>query len=200
MRTLRRKLIRQRILPASYERLNYIENTSTAYIDCGLQPKYTFDYELKAFVFSGDIVLGYKAHDDNHDYRFFWVNNNYYFDVGNARIIMATGLILSSSYYHAKFGNYYINSIYPSKDPPKVTGATFNETMNGASIKNLLLFGDSNSRSKKGKVYFLKIKDRGKFIRDFIPVKRKSDGVIGMYDLVGRKFYTSPNGVAFTGG
>ena len=33
-----------------------------------------------------------------------------------------------------------------------------------------------------------------------IPVKRKSDGVIGMYDLVGRKFYTSPNGVAFTGG
>lgn len=200
MRTNRRKLIASHGLPSNYERLEYIENISNSYIDCGLPPKYTFDYEIKAFVFSGDVVLGYKTPDDNHDYRFFWVNNNYYFDVGGNRLIMATGLITSSSYYHAKFGNYYINSIYPSKDPPKVTGHTFNETMNGASIKNLFLFGENTYSSKKGKVYFLKIKDRGKFIRDFIPVKRKSDGVIGMYDLVGRKFYTSPNGVAFTGG
>lgn len=59
MRTDRRKLIRQRILPASYERLNYIENTSMAYIDCGLQPKYTFDYEFKGFCFSGNTVVGY---------------------------------------------------------------------------------------------------------------------------------------------
>lgn len=33
-----------------------------------------------------------------------------------------------------------------------------------------------------------------------IPAKRKSDGIIGMYDLVGCKFYTSPNGMKFTGG
>lgn len=200
MRTNRRKLIASHGLPSNYERLEYIENISTSYIDCGLPPKYTFDYEIKAFVFSGHVVLGYDSPGDNHDYRFFWVNNNYYFDVGKARILMHTGVIVSPSYYHAKFGNYYINSIYPSMDPPKVTGSTFNETMNGASIKNLFLFGENSDCSRKGKVYFLKIKDSGKFIRDFIPAKRKSDGVIGMYDLVGRKFYTSPNGVAFTGG
>lgn len=49
-------------------------------------------------------------------------------------------------------------------------------------------------------VYSLIITYDGKPVRNFIPVKRKSDGVIGMYDLVGRKFYTSPNGEAFTGG
>lgn len=198
MRTLRRKLIRQRILPASYERLNYIENTSTAYIDCGLPPKYTFDYELKAFVHSGNVVLGYQTPDDAHDYRFFWINNSYYFDVGRSRVSIYTGLITSDSYYHAKFGNYYIKGIYPLKNETR--GPIFDETMYGASIKNLYLFGESPSFSKKGRIYFLKIKDRGKFIRDFIPAKRKSDGVIGMYDLVGRKFYISPNGVAFTGG
>ena len=200
MRANRRKLIAYHGLPSNYERLEYIENISKSYIDCGLPPKYTFDYEIKAFVYSGDVVLGYKAYNDGNDYRFFYVNNNYYFDVGGSRLIMNKVMISSSSYYHAKFGNYYINSIYPSKDPPKVTGSTFNETMNGAVIKNLFLFGENTSMSVKGKVYFLKIKDSGKFIRYFIPVRRKSDGVIGMYDLVGRKFYTSPNGVAFTGG
>ena len=200
MRANRRKLIAYHGLPSNYERLEYIENISKSYIDCGLPPKYTFDYEIKAFVYSGDVVLGHKGYNDNNDYRFFYVNNNYYFDVGGSRLIMNKVMISSSSYYHAKFGNYYINSIYPSKDPPKVTGSTFNETMNGAVIKNLFLFGENTSMSAKGKVYFLKIKDSGKFIRYFIPVRRKSDGVIGMYDLVGRKFYTSPNGVAFTGG
>lgn len=57
MRTNRRKMIRQSILPASYERLNYIENTSTAYIDCGLQPKYTFNYEIKSDVISNTSKL-----------------------------------------------------------------------------------------------------------------------------------------------
>jgi hypothetical protein len=188
------------VLPSSYERLEYIENTSTAYIDCGLPPKYTYDYEIKAYVLSGNIVLGYMVDGKDHvSYRFFYVNNNFYFDVGRYRLIMEDIMVLPNiTTYHVKFGNYYINSIYPSKNPK--VGPTFNETMNGAYIKNLFLFGDSTSRSKTGKIYFLKIKDRGKFIRYFIPAKRKLDGEIGMYDLVGRKFYTSPNGVAFTGG
>lgn len=52
----------------------------------------------------------------------------------------------------------------------------------------------------KGKCYGVKISEGNQLVRHFIPVKRKSDGVIGMYELVGRKFYTSPNGVAFMGG
>ena len=52
----------------------------------------------------------------------------------------------------------------------------------------------------KGKCYGVKISEGNQLVRHFIPVKRKSDGVIGMYELVGRRFYTSPNGVAFTGG
>ena len=64
----------------------------------------------------------------------------------------------------------------------------------------ILQNGTVNGSPAGGKIYFLKMKENGMLVRDFIPVKRKSDGVIGMYDLVGRKFYTSPNGVAFTGG
>lgn len=191
-------MIRQSILPASYERLNYIENTSNAYINCGLQPKYTFDYELKADVRTGNVVLGFKYAGDSADFRFFY-KSNFYFDVGTERI--NTNSTSNIPFYHVKFGNFYIKSVNPKGY--NATTNTFNETMNGVLLNNLHLFYDgyfTTSGFSTGKVYFLKINDKGKPIRDFIPAKHKSDGIIGMYDLVGRKFYTSPNGVAFTGG
>lgn len=40
----------------------------------------------------------------------------------------------------------------------------------------------------------------GKLVRDFIPVRRRSDGKIGMLDKIDGQFYTSPNGVEFIGG
>lgn len=194
MRTLRRRMIRQSSLPTSYERLEYIENTSTAYIDCGLEPKHTFNYEIKTNAVTGNSVFGTSCLNEYTDYRFFCVNvNKLYFDVGNYRIISPQGVTFP---YHAKFGNYYIQDL--DNETNKVTGNTFGETLHGAKLGNLyLLFGHGNV---KGKVWLLNINDNDKPIRKFIPAKRKSDGVIGMYDLVGRKFYTSPNGVAFTGG
>lgn len=208
MRTNRRKMIRQSILPVSYERLNYIENTSTAYIDCGLQPKYTFNYEIKSDVFTNNLklfLLGCIFFSDGSDYRFFSnftsynKHFNFYLDVGNKRISVSAPSS-PNFIYHVKFGNYYINTVNP-KDY-KATGDIFDETINNAKLSNLFLFWDNKNPSTVsiGKIYFLKIKDKSKLIRDFIPVKRKSDGIIGLYDLVGRMFYTSPNGVAFTGG
>ena len=205
MRTNRRKMIRRYILPISYERLNYIENTSAAYINCGLQPTCTFDYELKAHIKTGNVVVGYNYQDDSLDYRFFFTGDAYYFDVGSNRINVFTDSILKKfPFYHVKFGNYYINSIYPKGY--NVTGDTFDKIMNGTKLNNLFLFWDGYHTDYDtryyavGKIYFLKIKDKDKLIRYFIPAKRKSDGMIGMYDLIGRKFYISPNGVAFTGG
>ena len=188
-------MIRTSILPTSYERLEYIENTSTAYIDCGLSPKYTFDYEIKTNIVTGNCIFGCKFYDnDGIDFRFFWYqSSNIYLDVGIGRIGLKTPS--GTKIIHAKFGNYFIEDLINEK---KVTGVAFDENMNGARISNLFLF--QGYGYEKGKVWLLNINDNGKPIRKFIPVKRKSDGVIGMYDLVGRKFYTSPNGVAFTGG
>ena len=188
-------MIRTSILPTSYERLEYIENTSTAYIDCGLSPKYTFDYEIKTNIVTGNCIFGCKFYDnDEIDFRFFWhQSSNICLDVGRGRISLKTPY--GTKIIHAKFGNYFIEDLINEK---KVTGVAFDENMNGARISNLFLF--QGYGYEKGKVWLLNINDNGKPIRKFIPVKRKSDGVIGMYDLVGRKFYTSPNGVAFTGG
>lgn len=49
-----------------------------------------------------------------------------------------------------------------------------------------------------GFVYYVRIYDGNKLLRDFIPVRRRSDGKIGLLDKVENKFYTSSNGIEFT--
>jgi hypothetical protein len=44
------------------------------------------------------------------------------------------------------------------------------------------------------------IKKNGQYIRNFIPAKRKSDNVVGMYDLANDVFYISENQYPFIGG
>lgn len=193
MRTGRRKMIGHN----NYERLEYIENTSTAYIDCGLKPKHTFDYEIKTDIITGNGILGCIFNNDITDFRFFYTNPTIWFDVGFRRIFLQ---ISTGTPIHIKFGNYFIENLVNKE---KVTKVIFDEKMNDAIITNLFLWNikpSDHSYESTGKIWLLNINDNGKPIRKFIPVKRKSDGVIGMYDLVGRKFYTSPNGVAFTGG
>ena len=50
-----------------------------------------------------------------------------------------------------------------------------------------------------GKIFYLKYWRDGVQIADFVPARRKSDGVIGMVDLMSGGFYQSPTGT-FIGG
>lgn len=47
------------------------------------------------------------------------------------------------------------------------------------------------------KCYYFKILNWPTLIRDFVPCYRKSDGVIGLYDLVNNQFYTNSGSGAF---
>jgi hypothetical protein len=48
------------------------------------------------------------------------------------------------------------------------------------------------------KFYYCQIYDDNTLVRDFIPCYRKSDGEVGLYDIVGKKFYTNAGTGAFT--
>ena len=50
------------------------------------------------------------------------------------------------------------------------------------------------------RIYYAKIWDGDTLVRDFVPVKRKSDSVLGMYDLVNKEFYTNAGTGTFTAG
>lgn len=50
------------------------------------------------------------------------------------------------------------------------------------------------------RIYYAKIWDGDTLVRDFVPVIRKSDSVLGMYDLVNNVFYTNVGSGTFTYG
>ena len=64
-------------------------------------------------------------------------------------------------------------------------------------------YNDSNYndlRRFKGKLYYVKIYDNGTLVRDYVPVKRISDGAIGLYDKVNKLFYGNDGTGSFGAG
>ena len=61
---------------------------------------------------------------------------------------------------------------------------------------------DSSSayRFSDATIYSATVVKNGSTVRDFVPAKRDSDSVYGLYDLINDVFYTSPNGNNFSGG
>lgn len=78
---------------------------------------------------------------------------------------------------------------------------TFTEKVNLSNSNNLLLFasGARNSTIWTGALtmYPTKIYIDNAVVRDYVPVKRKSDNEIGMYDKINNKFYGSVNNYKF---
>ncbi len=63
-------------------------------------------------------------------------------------------------------------------------------------------FSDTNNTPQRycnGTIYYFKLFVEGTLVRDMVPCKNPND-VVGMYDVVNRVFYSSPNGAAFVAG
>lgn len=197
MRTDRRKMMILHELPITYERLKYISNPNKGYIDTGFVPNqdtrivctiktpksgsvFCFgssnSWRSNAFEFwpMEDPTRSQLSYDGQGVYNYPVPNDTLCEIDFNKNVWNYNGIINTFSYI--EFTCPWNLFIWHSK-------------RYGSKIHGNVDYYDS-----------FKIYDNGNLIRDFIPAKRKSDEVIGMYDLVGRKFYTSTNGVAFTGG
>lgn len=182
-------------LPTSYEKLEYIENTSRAYIATGFTPDInsSFLYTFAYVRFVNDDCFGVGG-----PYAGWGLHTH----GGNQPKIGYTfgkdiGVHYDNDFSKHSFGLIGNQVIYDDKAISTFTRNNLDKTY------PLLIFCAHVSLPgafQYQRVYGLKLWDGDTLVRNFIPVRRRSDGVIGMYDLIGRKFYTSPNGVAFTGG
>lgn len=211
MRTNRRKMIHTSTLPYGYKKLKYLYVTNGAYIDTGIMAK-TFYIEVDLYMKVE--VLSYAA--------CLWCARNTNQNT-NSVLFFSARYPKGARYDVGKLGeNFPVNHDILTNIKGLSKELYFNRTLayvsngnNNNNNNNLLLFASKVVTDDKKenidnsfnnivvhKIFQIKItKDSNKELdAHFIPVKRKSDGVIGMYDIVGRKFYTSPNGVAFTGG
>ena len=196
MRTERRKMMILHELPITYERLKYISNPNKGYIDTGFVPNQDTRIvcTIKTPKIGDSFCFGSSISWRSNAFEFWpWESGTH------------SQLSYDGQGVYREYVPYdTLCEIDFNKNVWKYNGVIHTFSYEAFTCPwNLFIWHSKRYDSIYGNVDYydsFKIYDNGKLIRDFIPAKRKSDGVIGMYDLVGRKFYTSPNGVAFTGG
>ena len=176
-------LLDEGVLP--YIELKYIQSSGTQYIDTGFKPKGTSRFLANITVLSGEknVFGAYPAKDD-------WNNGLGLFGKSSA------------SWWYHYFGNTdtrYANSIMEIDFSPTyltLNDRTFNHTSNTRTVNyNLYIFAGNHANTvyyqATMKLTYFKIYDEDILVRDFIPVKRKSDDVICLYDKVSKEFFTN---------
>ena len=174
--------------PAEYQILEYIESTGTQYIDTGFIPNNNSKLYIKFRDISstGAWAAGVNAGRGLTD-NFGVSKDNIRFGDQYYDQDMLTGAF---SVEVDKYGCSINSTKHYWKTEPVIS-----------TTKTVYLFWSNGSgASKSGKIYSCKIWNNDTLVRDFIPVRRLADGVIGMYDTVTGTFFTNAGTGTFIAG
>lgn len=176
-------------LPSGYTRIKYLESTGTQYIDTEIKPTINTKCELGVEMLSNTVgLIGYVHGNDNNDYRLFLYANVLYFDFKNYRI-SRSGYSLVNNYTQFEIGNYYVKV----NDSKFLSGAYVNEFTADYNMY-LFKFYPLDTVGFVYKLYYLKIYDNDKIIRNFVPALDTKNKPC-LYDTVSKKpFYNQGTG------
>lgn len=182
------------LLPNDYQRLEYIESTGTSYINTGT--KFNPETDSCKLTFKGNDMSNNGMMLASNGGKYFWLyyysaGINVYADNGSGQQNVA-GITRDLNKHSVEWRGKH--SYFDGTDKGTLSNS-YTETTN-----NIWLFSyGSNGYPFKGRIYYAEICRSGVLNRVFIPAKRKSDGAVGMYDLVNSVFYQS-NNTAFIAG
>ena len=190
-------------LPSGYTQLEYIESSGTQYIDTGIVASSGFEVEIKLKANSfNNLCSIIGAHNDSSPYgRNYLGITSSHTEIGQCDSVHTYTAIDTDSLHVVLCSNVY-NNMYFIVD--NVAQSTSGAQSGGSYAKNTLyLFwchGGAQWFSRfSGRIYYCKITESGTLVRDFIPCKNAS-GAVGLYDLMGAKFYTNAGSGTFTAG
>ena len=181
-------------VPTGYTEVEWIQSSGTQYIDSGVTE--TSDMAVSCHfdvdTVASDYLFGSQQNSANLSYNGIFKNN-------------------MLEYNYAEVGFTAANSIELAEE---VVGSTNNITINGVSHTlstgtpqnvSMLIFGIRRNTGAmrpyggKAKLRYFKIKKGSNAVRDFVPCKNPA-GTVGLYDLVGGEFYTTPTAVTLPAG
>lgn len=186
-------------LPVEYIKLDYIESTGTQYIDTGV--KLTNNHSVE---------IDYQLTDNNQKRAGLFGNL-----ISNATA--RYGSILSPTNSALEHG-YGAGNVYWQQGTPDTNRHLLKQDKNKIYIDSILVytfeqatfsisdsaplgnFGYVNYTPAKAKYYGSRWWDGDTLVRDFIPCKRGSDAVIGMYDTITQQFFENKGTGEFLGG
>lgn len=193
-------------LPSDYTQVEYIENTSTAYINTGVKPSLSLAFEFNIaftkYFPAGDVtehsVMGSRNQSDSNSGIAIWITTSSIWSYSYGNSLGGIQFLDTDEFYTFEQDK---NSI---KRDGNVLGVFSAQELHDTSY-NITIFNLNNGRSgmdgriAKIKAKYWVIKDGDTIIRNYIPCISPTN-VVGMYDTVEGKFYSSPNGVAFIAG
>ena len=180
-------------IPNDYTRLQYIESTGTQYINTGVGVDDHNSFELSLAIINDnnigslyDYILS-QGHNSlrRTDNRISWfsANYNYHYTVEKFK------------FYKFNFGYNYM-----SVDNSPISG---NPDTDNATGNNVTIFAINSSYDDNcvARIEYIKIWDnQNNLVRNFIPARRNSDNVLGMYDTVTGTFFTNSGTGTFIAG
>lgn len=208
------KFEQQSGLPSIYQAVEYIESTGTEYINTGYIPTVTTKIVIKltygeetAFGSesvlwtetppgtTGFVIAGHTGHQGN-DAPTEYVK--YFRSDGDKIFYDAEG----AGPYKIEMRSSGVRVMYSDGSSSRVY---YEMTGPGESeLYPAYVFARNTAGTATGfssrKIYYLQIYNGLELVRDFVPCYNKNNGDIGLYDLVGRKFYTNLGTGAFRKG
>lgn len=169
-------------LPSAYQQVEYIESTDTQYIDTGFKP----NQNTKVEIYGQQVKnLSNSLFGVNPLFVITSLNGKYAFRYNNTTFATSVSSLGIAKLVLDK-NNAYVNDALVNT----FSAGTFQSTYNACLFARASASGGVEEKGSS-KIYYAKIWDNGTLIRDFIPCYRKSDNVIGLYDLVNGVFYTN---------
>lgn len=175
-------------LPFKYQELEYIESNGYQYINTGFNPNENTGIEVKfTTIKKGQAIFGSRIDSTPINAFAAWQSNGWRMQFGSMNA--------TDSSVDVSGDNPHL--LIKRKNTDYLDGKIihqFNKESFDSSLP-IYLFGINEGGVFKwglyGKIYYSKIFDNDIIVRNLIPCYRKSDGEIGMYDIVNNMFYTN---------
>lgn len=199
MSEFRRRIMmsQKRLLPEGYTRLQYIYNTSDAYIDTGILIDNTDTIRCKWSVRSGggdNAIFGFLSSNTNQC----WLDKY----GGSGGIYPRYGSKIGSNTYTVMNYIEIVNGVwkfYRNETTIQSTWDCSTEVFTANRTMTLFVVNSYNHGlwlpGKNFSLESFEIENKWNGIPCTDP-----DGVVGMYDTVNQRFHSSPNGTAFIAG
>lgn len=180
-----------------YDQIKAIQSTGTQYIDTGFKPNQNtrIIMDITPLSSATAFVFGSRhnssANSESRSFSFAILGeNSARSDYGSVENTISTSVL--------KRGTIDKNKNVTNYNGITVTGTaqTFQSSYNLALFSTNTA-GTQFSTKLSATLYSCKIYDNGTLVRDFVPVKG-SNGSVGLYDLVNKKFYGNAGSGAFT--
>ena len=191
-------------LPDTYEKIGYIENTGSIYADLGFKLKANDRVELYTNISNPNsdtynTIFGARNDETVNEYCLWTKYNNGNITYGRisdyqASVNVPRNIIIKLFTDKLKFGWYDTDGVL-LQEFTSTTG-TLTDTQ-----YNCYLFARNTRNSVSGggyclaKVYSFKVyNENNELIQYFVPARRKSDNIAGLYNVITNTFVTGRNG------